>query len=123
MIGRLLLSEDEDWWEGQIKINEKTIGFRIGGNSEPSRELLAHAHDIVQSFDNFEHMILAFLLAEAQKQRQFAEEIRQLVIDEICLFWPNRPDDGMIFFKGPHEFRLWRCDYVNRKPTGLGFDI
>ena len=23
--------------------------------------------------------------------------------EDVCLFWPDRPDDGMIYFKGPDE--------------------
>jgi hypothetical protein len=52
----------------------------------------------------------------------FAGEIRQLVIEDVCLFWPTRPDDGMIYFKGPNAFRVWRCDYIGRTPVALGFD-
>lgn len=122
VLGKLLLSEDEDWWEGHVKIGEKRVGFKLGGHTEPSRELLAHAHDIIWAFDDFERMVAAFLLAETERLKLFAEEIRKLVIDEICLFWPDRPNDGMIYFVGSNEFRLWRCDYLNRKPTKLGFD-
>jgi hypothetical protein len=28
----------------------------------------------------------------------------------------------MLFFEGGEEGRVWRCDYINRKPNGLGFD-
>jgi hypothetical protein len=38
------------------------------------------------------------------------------------LFWPHRPNDGMIFFDGPDECRCWRCDLIGRVPVGLGFD-
>jgi len=122
ILGKLLLSEDEDWWEGSVKIKEKRIGFKIGGNSEPSRKLLVHAHDIIRSYNEFEEMVAVFLLAESERFRSFAEEIRKLIIHNICLYWPERPNDGMIYFIGPNEFRLWRCDYLNRKPYKLGFD-
>jgi hypothetical protein len=37
--------------------------------------------------------------------------------------WPDRPDDGMIYFDGPGtEERIWRCDYVGRRAQDLGFD-
>ena len=69
--------------------------------------------------------MLLFLADEARTVKcltQYADEIRQLAIQDVCLFWPDRPDDGMIYFKGPDEFKVWRCDYVARKPQGLGFD-
>ena len=43
-------------------------------------------------------------------------------LEGVCLFWPDRPDDGMIYFQGPDESRVWRCDYVSRKPRGPNFD-
>jgi len=122
LLGKLILSEDEDWWEGSVKIGEKKVCFLLGGDLEPGRELIAHAHDIVQIFDRFESMIADFLLDEALRWKSFSDEIRRLVVEDICLVWPDRPDDGMIYFKGPDEYRVWRCDYVNRRPTKLGFD-
>jgi hypothetical protein len=122
VLGPLHLSEDEDWWEATVVVGNKVVGFKIGGDSEPSHELIAHARDIVQRFDAFERMVAEFLAEEAHKQRPSAGEIQQLLIEDICLFWPERPDDGMIYFKGSDEFKLWRCDYVNRQPQGLGFD-
>jgi hypothetical protein len=84
--------------------------------------LIADALDIVQTLDDFERMIAEFLVEEARRQGRFADEIRQLAIEDVCLFWPDRPDDGMTYFKGNDEFRLWRCDYVGRKSEALGFD-
>ena len=52
----------------------------------------------------------------------FSSEIRALAIRNICLFWPNRPDEGIIFFDGPDQFRCWRCDLGNGVPVGLNFD-
>ena len=70
-------------------------------------------------------MISEFLAEEARRVKhlkQFAHEIEQLRIEDVCLFWPKRPNDGMIYFKEPDRYRVWRCDYVGRKPKGLGFD-
>ena len=125
VLGELRLSEDADWWESSVTVEVKTVGFKIGGEGKPDARLVSHAHDIVRSFASFEKMIADFLAAEARdvkSLRYFSDEIRQLVIEDVCLFWPKRPNDGMVYFKGPDEFRLWRCDYVGRKPTGLGFD-
>jgi hypothetical protein len=125
VLGELRLSDDAEWWEGRITIGSRTVGFQIGGEGKPDTRLIAHAHDIVRSLPEFEHSVLTFLADEARTAKhlaRFAEEIRQLTLESVCLFWPDRPDDGMIYFKGPDEFRVWRCDYVARKPQGLGFD-
>jgi len=66
-----------------------------------------------------------FLADEARTVKhltQFADEIRQLTIEDVCLFSPDRPEDGMIYFNGSDEFRVWRCDYVALKRRRLGFD-
>jgi hypothetical protein len=125
VLGELRLSDDADWWECSTTVGSKTVGFKIGGKSKPDAKLTAHAHDIVRSLPAFEQLVLAFLADEARTVKQlirFSDEIRQLTIEDVCLFWPDRPDDGMIYFRGPDEFRVWRCDYVARKPRGLGFD-
>ena len=126
VIGELKLSDDADWWEAKITAGEKMIGFKIGGNGKPDPRLIAHAHDIIRSLSEFERLVAAFLADEARTNKslvRFAEEIAQLTIEDIYLFWPKRPDDGMICFTGPDKFRVWRCDYVGRKLQGLGFDI
>jgi hypothetical protein len=122
VLGPLRLDGDGQWWEAAVRIGGKAVGFKVGGEAEPSGALLAHAHEIVRSFPVFERMVSEFLAEEARRLEPAAEEIRQLAIEDICLFWPERPDDGMIFFNGPDACRLWRCDYINRRPVGLGFD-
>src|SRR5262245_36018124 len=97
----------------------------IGRALSPIRFWESCAQDIVRSLPEFEQSVSAFLAEEARSVKhltRFADEIRQLTIEDVCLFWPHRSDDGMIYFKGPDEFRVWRCDYVARKPQGLGFD-
>jgi hypothetical protein len=125
VLGELRLSEDADWWEGNVALEGKSVGFKIGGWRKPDQKLLGHAYDIVRSFANFEHMIADFLASEAREAKclgRFADEIRKLNIKDVCLFWPKRPNDGMIYFRGPDQYRVWRCDYVTHKPRGLGFD-
>jgi len=125
VLGELRLSDDAEWWEGHASVGSRTIGFIIGGEGKPDARLIAHAHDIVRSLPEFERLVSAFLADEARNVkhlRRFADEIGQLTIDDVCLHWPDRPDDGMIYFKGPDKYRLWRCDYVARKPRLLGFD-
>jgi hypothetical protein len=125
VLGELRLSDDADWWEGSVEVDGKRVGFNIGGKGKPDAKLIAHAHDIVSTLPEFEQMVSAFLADETRTDKQlarFADEIRQLTIEDVCLLRPDRPDDGMIYFKGPDEFRVWRCDYVGRKPRGLGFD-
>lgn len=125
VLGELRLSQDADWWEGKITVEGKSVGFKIGGRGKPDQKLLDHAYDIVRSFSAFEHMVADFLASEARDVKclgRFADEIRQLTIEDVCLFWPKRPNDGMIYFQGPDQYRVWRCDYVSRKPRGLGFD-
>jgi hypothetical protein len=125
VLGELRLSADADWWEGRAAVGSKTVGFKIGGEGRPDAKLLAHAHDIVRSLAVFEQSVAAFLAAEARTVTHltpYTDEIRQLTIESVCLFWPDRPDDGMIYFNGPDQFRVWRCDYIARKPRRLGFD-
>lgn len=117
-----LRETEEGWWEGSVAIAGRTLGFKIGGHAGPDALLIEHARSIVRSFAEFDKMVSEFLVSEAKRMPGAADEIRQLVIEDVMLCWPERPDDGMIYFKGPDEYRVWRCGYVGRKPRSLGFD-
>lgn len=118
-------SKDDEMWEAQTRVGEEIIGFFIADDSSPSAALIAHARDIVARVPDFKREVASFLSDEVQKQKhltRFASEIGQLTIEHVCLMWPERPDDGMIYFAGSDEDRCWRCDYVSRKPKSLEFD-
>jgi hypothetical protein len=121
VLGPLRLT-DGGWWEANVEINGKTLGFGIGGSMQPDSVLIVHARDIVHSFDQFDRMVAEFLASEANRLSGAAHEIRQLVMEDVILYWPKRPNDGMIYFRGPDPYRGWRCDYIAGKPQALGFD-
>ena len=122
VLGELSLSADEDWWESVVTLSGHAIQFQVGGASEPAPQLLAHAHDICRELPAFVSTVAVFLEAQAAAQPRTAAEIRQLTLESVFLPWPDRPNDGMLYFHGPDEFRVWRCDYINRQPVHLGFD-
>jgi hypothetical protein len=125
VLGALRWSKDDEMWEAQTKVGEESIGFFIAGDTSPSAALVAHAREIVAKLPDFRGEVASFLSDEVKEQKhlaRFAGEIGKLAIEHVCLMWPERPDDGMIYFAGPDEDRCWRCDYVGRKPKGLGFD-
>lgn len=122
LLGPLILNEG--CWESRLTIRGKPICFQIGGRYSPDPALIARARTMILSFDEFEAGVNAFLDTEASRDfwAPFAAEIRSLSIRDVCLFWPRRLDDGMVFFDGPDECRCWRCDLMGMKPTGLGYD-
>jgi len=122
VLGEMVLCDDGDWWESIVVIDGHRVRFEVGGKREPSPALISHAHDIVREFAAFSRTVSEFLAAEAIREPDAADEIRQLTLESMYLFWPNRPNDGMLYFHGPNEYRVWRCDYVSRQPVGLGFD-
>src|SRR3569832_390952 len=121
VLGTLQLAE-ENWWQTTIAVADRSVGFKIRGESKPDPALIEHARDIVGGFAEFSRMVGEFLAIEARRMPGAADEIRQLVIEDVMLFWTKRTDDGMIYFRGPDKYRVWRCDYVGRKPRNLGFD-
>ena len=121
-LGVFRFDKDLDGWRSQITAEGAPLGFLICGNQEPDPVLVQHAIDIVEGEAAFRARVAAFLRDEAIRQPLWAAEISELEIQDVNLFWPERPDDGMIYFTGPDEYRVWRCDYVNRVPQDLGFD-
>ncbi len=122
LLGELVLSDDADWWERTVKIDGRSVQFQVSGDHKPSPALISHAHGIVCDFSTFSHSVTEFLAAAASAQPPATDEIRQLTLKSVCLFWPERPNDGMLYIHGPDEYRVWRCDYIDRKPQGLVFD-
>ncbi|MGL6074418.1 MAG: hypothetical protein ACRC8S_09690 [Fimbriiglobus sp.] len=121
LLGPLVLNDS--WWEAQVVANGLPVCLQIGGRNEPDAELVARARHLVAGLDEFAARVSGFLAAEADQPEWFGftDEIRALVIREICLFWPNRPDEGMVFFEGS-GWRCWRCDLIRLEPTSLAYD-
>jgi hypothetical protein len=118
------LKPEDMWWAASVWRGSDSFQFGIGGDGAPDVALLKHAHDIFNNYDLFKKAVRDFIESESRDYPDdIKAEVAELEIDFIALYWPNRPDDGMIFFRNPSKtFRVWRCDYVGRKPTGLGCD-
>lgn len=121
-LGVLKPSKEVDWWEVEVEAHGDIFKFGIGGGETPDSALAQHAVDLLRDYPTFKKMVFDFLADELEKFRGYEEEIQALTLDQVCLCWPDRKDSGMIYFNGPDEIRLWRCDYVDRRPRGLGFD-
>ena len=120
-LGPLTWSADLEGWVAASPAPRAT--FLIAGGRAPDPALLSHARDIARAFPQFQAVVQVFLHQEAARfPPALAVEIRALELESINLFWPERPDDGMLYFQGQNEDRVWRSDYVGRKPKDLGFD-
>ena len=122
ILGTLTWSNDDEAWVSSTVHSGAGFEIQISGTPHPDPALLAHAADILQRKEAFLAEIIAFTKSEGETVRSYRDEIAGLRVERVCLFWPDRPDDGMVFFSGGRDYRLWRCDYVARKPRGLGFD-
>lgn len=114
----------ESWWEATVVLNGRPVTFQIGGRYEPDLVLIANARAICGAFDRFQVSVTAFLTEEAKKDSwsPFTDEIRSLVIHDVALFWPNHPDEGIVFFQGCDPCHHWRCFLTGQTPVVLNFD-
>lgn len=125
VLGTLSWSKEDEAWLSSPEHAAIGFAFEIAGAPQPDGSLVRHAADIAKKKEEFVRSVQRFLSEETASVRHlsaFNEEIAGLKIERVCLFWPDRPDDGMIFFDGGRDYRGWRCDYVGRTPKGLGFD-
>jgi hypothetical protein len=125
VLGTLTWSKDDEAWVSSATHAGVGFEFQISGTPEPDRALLAHAADILGRKDDFAAEVLAYAKSEGEtvrSLRSYRDEIAGLRVERVCLLWSDRPDDGMISLSGGRDYRLWRCDYIARKPKGLGFD-
>jgi hypothetical protein len=124
VLGPMPFNGDLGLWHASLPSNSsRAISFFVAGESEPDPKLLEHARDVARKIHTFQSTIQAFLASEAPKFRQDAPTVLALSTESLNLFWPSRPDDGMVYFKGSSsDSRVWRCDYVARQPRALGYD-
>jgi hypothetical protein len=123
VLGTLVWSKDDQAWISNR--TEAGFDFQISGTPMPDKVLLNHAADLLEKQQQFVAEVLAHVKSESVSKRRpqsYHDEISDLRVERVCLFWPDRPDDGMIELSGGRDYRLWRCDYIARKPKGLGFD-
>jgi hypothetical protein len=122
VLGTIEFNVEESLWEARVTSGGDALRICIAGKDAPDVQLLEHARAVAVNPQAFRSLISSFLNDEAPKFKGGEEKVRSLRLESLNLFWPNRPDDGMVFFDGGEQDRVWRCDYLNRQPVGLGFD-
>jgi hypothetical protein len=108
-LGTLTWAADDEAWVSNAAHAGAGFEFQISGTPEPCKALVAHAADILRRKDAFVAEVLACVRSEGEAVRHlhpFRDEIAGLRVEQVCLFWPDRPDDGMIFLSGGREYRL-----------------
>lgn len=124
VLSRCVPDQVEHCWRASVDVGGREVSIILGGDLTPDPALLAHARQIAGEMGAFVGRVADFLKREAGRieEPDVQAEIENLLVDDVCLFWPDRPNDGMIYFAGPTEERLWRCDYIERRLQGLGCD-
>ena len=123
VLGLLEWDGEEEAWA--INLSQPLAGFRIllAGEESPDSRLVAHAREIAAAPEKLLAEVESLIRKTANEIPEAAGEILGLKIESVALWWPDRPDDGMIYFDGPGEHeRIWRCDYVGRRAQDLCFD-
>jgi len=117
------MEPDETGWTASIVGDGDSFQIGIGGD-EPDPRSLAHAHEILDEFASFKKVVMDFVeLESVDYPADVKAELAALEIDLIMLCWPDAPEHGMIFFRGPaDDTRLWHCEYIDRKPAYLACD-
>jgi len=110
--------DGEESWTATVVVDAKELKFKIGGDTHPDPALVAQAHLLVRSTRELRTQVRNLLDEMAEREPQHADEIRELEIEEVLLF----DGAGMIYFTGGDPHRVWRCDLVDGRPVGLGFD-
>jgi hypothetical protein len=120
VLGTMLWDEDEGGWVTRPVL----ASFRIvvAGTQGPDATLLPAARALTAHARKVAAEVSSLLEAFAHRLPEAASEVLALQIDAIHLNWPDRPGDGMIYFKGPDPNRLWRCDYIAGVAQCLCFD-
>jgi hypothetical protein len=123
VLGTIAWDAEEEAWVALVSHSAAPFRILIAGEGRPSPVLVSHARDIFVSPEKLLAEVAPVLKRAADEIPVAAREILGLHVESVALMWPDRPDDGMIYFDGPGtEERIWRCDYVERRPRDLAFD-
>jgi|SRR5438045_1216433 hypothetical protein len=122
ILGTLRPEPENGWWRVVVNIDGQNIEFTLGGDAVPDAALLWHAHDIVSNFKEFNRRLDQFLESHAARYPGARAEVKRLRLEGVSLSSPQHPNDGMIFFSGGGDDRVWRCDYIQREFRMLGCD-
>jgi hypothetical protein len=122
ILGKLRRLDDEDGWEGTFVCGSNEIQIRIAGADSPDTELMQRAHQLLDGMEHFSSSVSAFIDENALRMPAWSSELCKLEIESIYFPWPARPNDGMVFFRGPNPDRGWRCEFRGARLLDLGFD-
>jgi len=120
VLGAMPWDEDESGWIARPASGAFQIV--VAGTQRPHSSLLAAARALSAHPGNLQAQVSSLLRAFADRVPEAATEVLALQIEAVRLTNPDRPGDGMIYFSGADPNRVWRCDFVEGVPTGLGFD-
>ncbi len=133
MLGQLVYEPYDDTWRTNARSERDLLTFRIAAaaNGEPDPVLVAHARELQGEAAGLQRRIAQFLDREAEAAiswglgDQDRAHIRGLVLVQVALIAAAPVLRGMLYFEVPASWQcdwVWRCDYVDGQPTGLGFD-
>ncbi len=123
VLGSVQWDEEEEAWVADVPHSPAQFRIMMVGEERPDERLLLHARDIFAAPERLLAEVEPIIRRAASEIPEAAREILGLRIEFVALMWPDRPDDGMIYFDGPGtEERIWRCNYVGRRAQDLGFD-
>jgi len=127
-LGLLKSDEEVDSWVVQVEAEGDSFSFAIDGEETPDELSCQHALEILRDYSAFKKMLADFTedhiesSGKWKERRDYVDEVRALVLDQIALWQPAESRKGMVFFTGPDEYRCWRCDFADGKAEGLAFD-
>ena len=119
ILGEMIFNRDNFCWESKKKINDDEVNFIVGGTKKPDDKLIKALEEIAKSFNEFQYIINEFLKEQTQNA---GEEILKLKISDIMYSRPDKPNNGMVFFRGTTNYKIWHCDLVKGKPKYLNYD-
>lgn len=121
-LGTTSFDAEESLWVARLEGDEGDLRISIAGDGMPDVRLLERARVVAADRLAFHRRMRSFLEREAANVWGHEVEVHSLRPQSLDLFWPERPDAGMVYFAGGAQGRVWRCDWIDGEPTGFGFD-
>lgn len=122
VLGTVAFDTEEQLWTSTVQIDGQAFKVNIAGVSSPDPSLLELARRVAEDARAFRQRLSSFLTQQGALANDTAGELSQLEMESLNLFWPDRPDSGMVFFREGSAGQIWHCDYINGEFGGLACD-
>lgn len=114
-----LPDEEDEWHVRRIIVGGTPVRIQISDEPGLLDRARPYANALCEEPEGLAARFKAFLSAEAQRNPQFAEEIKRLQLESIAFMFPKQPESAEVCFTEESGGNIFFCSIVNGEFAGF----